>query len=496
MASWREWWRPSCVGVDIFLAALHLRVFLGYDAVAFAPPSRRLTGKVSPRARIKEARHALTGDGCNSGGSEQSYNPNRDDGACACDVRISPLRDAIVTRRASIASAATLAAASIFPTHPAYATSASEFTPAIQSLTIPLEYQPNLSAYTISYNVGTTTFGAIIDTGSPFLLVPHPSEAACSPSYKWGCFRPEESQASGLGPTLERFDGNEGWVEWREGRFMFDTTTNGEGVAMTNESVSSTTLSNVPAANAAGLEGDAAVSSPTDAMQALFPRSLMTFGVISESLMDGPGGIFLGLVKNTDGRIRPSFLGQSDVSAFAVDLRDNGRAKALTLYGGSTTTTDDRQNFDGRLDPSNAIHLVRDLNKRFGDPTVHYVGVAKSITVNGSTLAASKRGSKIYCILDTGCSGLSVSPSLFDERYATARANREKSLWGAVDVELQTVSGDTVKLSAEKPIVTPLGSERPWGKKLDGHLVVVGLASLEGKRMTVDIDGERAWFED
>ncbi|KAL9180579.1 hypothetical protein ACHAXT_011032 [Thalassiosira profunda] len=357
MARRREWWRPSSVGVDILVAALHLRVFLGDDAVAFAPPPRRLLG-----------------------------------------------------------------------------------------------------------------------------------QAACSPSYKWGCFRPEESQVSGLGPTLERFDGNEGWVEWREGRFAFDTTTNGgEGFAKANESVSSTTLSNVPAANAAGLESDTAVSSLTDAMQALFPRSLMTFGVISESLMDGPGGIFLGLSR---------ILMEGYGPHFWANRIDNGRAKALTLYGAGTATTDDRPNFDGRLDPSNAIPLVRDLNKRFGDPSVHYVGVAKSITVNGSTLAASKRGSNIYIILDTGCSGMTVSPSLFDERYAAARANREKSLWGAVDVELQTVSGDTVKLSAEKPIATPLGSERPWGKTLDGHLVVVGLAFLEGKRMTVDIDGERAWFED
>jgi hypothetical protein len=36
----------------------------------------------------------------------------------------------------------------------------------------------------------------------------------------------------------------------------------------------------------------------------------------------------------------------------------------------------------------------------------------------------------VYCIFDTGCSGMVVSPSLLDARYDDARANREKSLWG------------------------------------------------------------------
>jgi len=199
----------------------------------------------------------------------------------------------------------------------------------------------------------------------------------------------------------------------------------------------------------------------------------------------------LGLVKNTDSRIRPSFLSQSNVSAFKVDLREReGSNKSLTLYGPST---DGSSNLP---DEQDAIPLVRDLNKRFGDPTIHYVGVASSINVNGNNLATTSRRSKIYCIFDTGCSGMTISPSLFDQRYASARANREKNLWGSVNVELQTVSGKTVTLNANRPITTPLGDERPWGKRLDGHLIVLGLSFLEGLKMTVDIDGDKIWFED
>ncbi len=104
----------------------------------------------------------------------------------------------------------------------------------------------------------------------------------------------------------------------------------------------------------------------------------------------------------------------------------------------------------------------------------------------------------MYCIFDTGCTGMAVSPSLLDARYRDARANREKSLWGEVDVVFATASGGTVALRAERPITTPLGSDdRPWGRSLDGHaIVVLGLAFFEGVRTTVDIDGDRIWFEE
>ncbi|KAL7547275.1 hypothetical protein ACHAWF_010594 [Thalassiosira exigua] len=428
----------------------------------------------------------------------------------------------VITRRNSLASALGFAA-SFIPNHQSTSAADSYISQVAMgdanlstcpSLTLPLQYQPSLSAYTISYKVGSSTFGAIIDTGSPFLLVPQSSEESCRPEYKWGCFRPEESRpVAGMGPTIERFDGNEGMVEWREGKFSFDAVASEEGRTIARESdASSLAFPDVaPAANAAMLTDDAASNS------ALFPRSLMTFGVISESLMDGPGGIFLGLVKYTDGWIRPSFLGQSDVSAFSIDLRgrEDGSPKTLILYGNEkkSSTTEDgkieatklpslssiassaRANYK-RDRSENGIPLVRDLNKRFGDPTIHYVGLASSIIVNGSNLASASSRKKLYCIFDTGCSGMTISPSLFNERYATARAQKEKSLWGAVTVELKTISGGTVTLNADRPITTPLGSESPWGKRLDGHLIVLGLAFLDGMKMTVDIDGDRCWFED
>jgi len=523
----------------------------------FLPPS----GRLQPTTKIKAALfvnddHRPTeehGHGLPIAEAELMDERRNNDLFTSCD-------NAVVTRRTSLASAAA-GLATLIVSHPAAAANIHDSaTPintiatavntannpsdsttkstsnTISSLTIPLQYQPTLSAYTLSYKIGTTTFGAIVDTGSPFLVVPQNSETSCRPEYKWGCFHPEETFAvEGLEPTLERFDGNEGLVEWRQGKFVFDRTFNIMNEEKSGNGAASSSLLalNANAASTKLLDDESLLSSSynnkeEDLQSILFPKSLMTFGVISESLMDGPGGIFLGLVKNTDDWIRPSFLGQSDVSAFSVDLRDRKDEgvvpKTLTLYAGTSSSSGvveekkkrrkmsvqslfntkmdsiiRKSSLEGMLPIENAIQCNLDLNAKYGDPTIHYVGMASSITVNGSNLASSassKRNNKLYCIFDTGCTGMSISPSLFDERYAVARSRKEKSLWGTVDVEFPTMGGETITLSAKRPLTTPLGSERPWGKKLDGFLIVLGLAFLEGRKMTVDSDGGYVWFED
>jgi hypothetical protein len=223
--------------------------------------------------------------------------------------------------------------------------------------------------------------------------------------------------------------------------------------------------------------------------------------------MDGPGGIFLGLVKDTDSWIRPSFLGQSEVTSFSVDLRQRDEVpKSLTLYGqaidsaGETKTTSE---FHSRVlrdyvrtFTKDFIPLVRDLNKKYGDPTIHYVAVASSIHVNDSTLAStSRKDGKLYVIFDTGCSGMCICPDLFDTQYLSARAQKAKNVWNEVAVKFKTSSGEDVTLSAKRPITTPLSSERPWGRKLDGHLVVLGLAFLDGLCMTIDANDGKVWFD-
>jgi hypothetical protein len=300
-------------------------------------------------------------------------------------------------------------------------------------ITIPLYYVPNLSAYVLKYRVGGEKYGAILDTGSPFLMVP----GYCDES-KWGCYRPESSKPSGLSSTYERFDNNEGEVEWRVAPFAF--------VGATGSMVG--------------------------------PQE-MTFGVLSESLMNGPGGVFFGLVRDTDDKIRPSFLGQTSVRAFAVDLASE--QKGLTL------ATKSLINAGGDY-----ILLVKDLNRKYGDPTIHYTAKAKAIQANGRPVAAD--GKPIYVIFDTGVTGMVVTQELLNERYITARKNRERNLWGDVEVSFRTKQGKTVTINAKKPLTTPFGEQPPW-PGFNGHLIVLGLSFLDGYKMTVDIDDQKLWID-
>jgi hypothetical protein len=135
-----------------------------------------------------------------------------------------------------------------------------------------------------------------------------------------------------------------------------------------------------------------------------WPETL-TFGVLGPELLDGPGGVFLGLIRDTDGWVRPSFLGQTGYSSFSVDLRRNPR---LVLSKKSLIRDDDY------------IPLVRDLNRRYGAPVVHYAARASGFVVNGLPLRLDGRN-PTYVIFDTG---LSWPRRTSSSRGATCRQGR------------------------------------------------------------------------
>lgn len=314
---------------------------------------------------------------------------------------------------------------------------------------VPLYYVPRLSAYVVYYFVAGERFGAIVDTGSPFLMVP----SYCNQEH-WGCYRPADSEPSGLERTYERFDNNQGWVEWRRGPFAFADATGSSLAATTNT------------------------------------RNFI-FGVLGESLMNGSGGVFMGLIRDTDAWIRPSFLGQTNVRSFQIKLAatpENSRFLTLSRGNGASLLISEPSSSTGY------IPLIRDLNRRFKDPASHYTARATALRVNGKPLLERSKY-PIYVIFDTGVSGMVVTSEVFEERYAVARQNREKSLWGSVEIDLTThPHGQVVSLTAQGPVTTPFG-ERPWPTFKNAHLIVIGLAFLEGHTMTVDIDQQKLWFE-
>ena len=223
----------------------------------------------------------------------------------------------------------------------------------------------------------------------------------------------------------------------------------------------------------------------------------VVFGVLDKNLLNGSGGVFFGLIKETDRWIRPSFLSQTGYKSFCVDLRhdqgdsNNGRNSPMlmlskrpmigTLLGENTPN-----------DYGDYIPLIKDLKKKYKAPVVHYTASASRFVVNGLPLLIDKRR-PLYVIFDTGVSGMVVSQELFDGRYLQARKNREKSLWGTVEVTFKTKLGNEVTLSANKPITTPLGKATPW-RGFRGNLIAVGLAFLDGLAMTVDIDDGKILF--
>ena len=297
---------------------------------------------------------------------------------------------------------------------------------------VPLEYIPALSAYVVHYYLFGERFGAIVDTGSPFLTCP----STCSTwsyKYKWGCYHPELTFDSGYSNTIEGFDNNQGAVVWRKAGFTFDND--------------------------------------------LQPQTNLTFGVFGPDLLDGPGGVFFGLIKDTDKWIRPSFLGQTGYNSFCVDLRQTPQ---LVLSKQPLIRDDDY------------VPLVRDLNRRYKAPVVHYTAKASRFIANGLPLFLDKK-TPTYVIFDTGLSGMAVSEELFEGRNLQARKNREKSLWGEVSVAFETQAGNEVELTAMKPITTPLGQDTPW-TRFKGNLIVLGLAFLDGNAMTIDTDGGKLQF--
>ena len=93
----------------------------------------------------------------------------------------------------------------------------------------------------------------------------------------------------------------------------------------------------------------------------------------------------------------------------------------------------------------------------------------------------------MYCIFDTGCTGMAVSPSPLDARYRDrARPTARRARRGEVGrrVICDGIPAGTVALRAEASHrdAPPGSDDRPWGgRSLDGHArVVLGLAFFEG----------------
>lgn len=213
-------------------------------------------------------------------------------------------------------------------------------------------------AYCAVYELDDQPFRAVIDTGSPFMLV----DGTCSAgaSSKWGCYR-GAGRASGLADTDEIYGGEDVGVEWRRGDFRFQQ------------------------------------ARIDDEQRLVAARPDAVFGIVRKEVGKGGGGaVFLGLAKRRLPRIRPTLLEQlSDISSLRFDFVQ----RRMELSRVPLIPSSDK----------NALRLL-DLRSR-GAPVAAYAVRVHRLLVNGAPIATKR---PIVAVIDTGTTGISVSDELFD----------------------------------------------------------------------------------
>ena len=214
-------------------------------------------------------------------------------------------------------------------------------------------------AYCITYTIDNQPFRAVVDTGSPFLLVegarPDGTCGQAANAQRWGCYK-GAARGTGLPDTDELFGGEDVGVQWRQGAFALrNASSSGGGLAIDD---------------------------------AIFGR------INSYEGKGGGGAVFLGFAKRRLPRIRPTLLEQTGVAALRFDFP--GRRMQLSpvpLIGWR----------------EDALRLI-DLRPR-GTPIANYACRVERLVVNGCLVPLDR---PCVAVIDTGTTGLSVSEDLYD----------------------------------------------------------------------------------
>ena len=351
------------------------------------------------------------------------------------------------------------------------------------------------SAFCTEYYVDDQRFRAVIDTGSPFLLVDG-SNSACF-EQRWGCYRPQ-SGGSGFAlgdKSTEGYGGQEIEVDWRRGSLR---------LAGYPSRRATTKRSEVSFRRRGARAGSWTTPDPLRDVRV----EPINFGVVKSYVgRGGSGAVYLGLAKQRQPRVRPTFLEQTPFAAMDINFVE----RTLTL---------DRKPL---LRGKDAIPMV-DL-RPLGAPVTPYAVAVERLVVNGRPMALER---PCVAIIDTGVTGMVVSDSLYD----TDELPLPGAAMRTVKVEVRTERGKVVRFEAASRrrrseeddadvapaveyfplIVTPVtlpwfDTERPWQQPrkqrlradADGeistsqspHVIILGLSFLSDMRLTIDADEGR-----
>lgn len=192
----------------------------------------------------------------------------------------------------------------------------------------------------MNYTVNGNQYRGIVDTGSPFLIVPSVNTRI------WGFTSPTSPPYidSGLSKTTEIFGGQDYETYWKIGDF--------------------------------GLSNSYALKS-------------VVFASVGEDIMRPPGGVFVGLIKYKAEDIRPTLLGQMQYSSIQFDALN----KELILSKKALIKSAEEK--------SSAVKMV-DL-RALGDPVYHYAAKVKSLEINGYKIAENSTIYAVFDTGTTGC---------------------------------------------------------------------------------------------
>ena len=278
-------------------------------------------------------------------------------------------------------------ASTLFTPLAASSVSAGSYSDTTAQLNITLEPFDNLLCLNFTVDASHGPFRAIVDTGSPFFIVPR----VCSA--EWGCdpYRGEGYKEAALSSltTVESFGGQEYDVDWKVGDVKF--------------------ANSAPAQSA-------------KSKRVTFRN--VVFGSVGQDALRRPGGIFCGLVKNQARGIKPTLLSQLDYRSFRLDVE--GRTLSLSRAPLLLAQSEERQ----------AIDMV-DL-RGLGAPVQHYAARVQDLVVNGQRLEC---GSRTYAVLDSGTTGCVLSDDIFYNEFTPSPAR-------SVVVTLETRGRGLVTLSA------------------------------------------------
>ena len=307
-------------------------------------------------------------------------------------------------------------------------------------ITIPLTQLDG--AYYANYTICDDTFRGIVDTGSPFLIVP----SICTKF--WGCRTAANSaraRDTSYTHTVEVYGGQDYDVDWKCGDLEFGN----------------------------------------------FKQKNVVFASVGSDILLPPGGVFIGLVKYKESDIRPTLLGQLNYSS----LRFDTISKTLSLSKFPLLP---------RKWSSSVLALV-DL-RPFGDPVFHYAVKVKRLELNGKPIGATTANSNctIYAIFDTGTTGCVLSDDLMNDwdtpnPVRSVKVVAESETGDEISFEQRATRKNIFVVTAGKiewfqsssHAAVVAGDERV--SKLDNsvQVVILGAIFMRDKVLTIDIEDGR-----